>query len=173
MKFTRGIAAGIAALAFTAGAASAATMTIEVRDDSKKLADLTCVSCMGVDKTGTLGSIAYAFPGSPADTGTVVAQFNSILTNVVASSATKIDVGNNTTSFNVGGGYFFTKYGNNRSFFFADGAQTIGWNPVAGTGSGLSNWGEIDTSVIPLPAAGWLLLAGLGGLAAMGRRKAA
>lgn len=30
---------------------------------------------------------------------------------------------------------------------------------------------EGDTSVVPLPAAGWLLLAGLGGMVALGRRR--
>ncbi|MGI3213289.1 VPLPA-CTERM sorting domain-containing protein [Roseovarius tibetensis] len=32
---------------------------------------------------------------------------------------------------------------------------------------------EGDTTVVPLPAAGWLMLAGLGGLAALRRRKRA
>ena len=43
-----------------------------------------------------------------------------------------------------------------------------------GNDPGLSNYGTISTpNVIPLPAAGWLLIAGLGGLAAVKRRKRA
>ena len=41
------------------------------------------------------------------------------------------------------------------------------------TGQDLSNLGLYNFGVIPLPAAGWLLLAGVGGLAAMRRRKKA
>jgi hypothetical protein len=39
--------------------------------------------------------------------------------------------------------------------------------------SHISFWNTGDTPVIPLPAAGWLLLAGVGGLVAMRRKKAA
>ena len=35
----------------------------------------------------------------------------------------------------------------------------------------LSSTGQLSISAVPLPAAGWLLLSGLGGLAAAGRRR--
>lgn len=49
------------------------------------------------------------------------------------------------------------------------------WKSVGGAGgkSGYDGYGHIDPNPIPLPAAGWLLIAGLGGLAAVKRRKAA
>ncbi|MEM8581636.1 MAG: VPLPA-CTERM sorting domain-containing protein, partial [Pseudomonadota bacterium] len=52
----------------------------------------------------------------------------------------------------------------------------IAYDDKAGTGAGLDDnhddyvW---KVEVVPLPAAGWLLLAGMGGLAAMKRRKKA
>jgi hypothetical protein len=50
--------------------------------------------------------------------------------------------------------------------------QTYSWSGFEAEGGGLRHYTEFGEVPIPLPAAGWLLLAGVGGLAAM-RRKAA
>ena len=52
------------------------------------------------------------------------------------------------------------------------GGQTGGGGQAGGGGGGVDGGGT-DLSVIPLPAAGWMLLAALGGLGAMRRRRSA
>ena len=58
------------------------------------------------------------------------------------------------------------------------GAFLLSGNPLSGTWeaskelSHATIWRTDDTSAVPLPAAGWMLLAGIGGLVAMRRRKA-
>lgn len=61
---------------------------------------------------------------------------------------------------------------------FESGALALGlrFKAVNGTGAGsdkLLYTGSTDMPAVPLPAAGWMLIAGLGGLAAMKRRKGA
>lgn len=64
--------------------------------------------------------------------------------------------------------------GNTLSEYFDDG-QWVTYGFTAGTGAAHSQHEVIDFSMtpVPLPAAAWLLLSGLGGFAALGRRKAA
>lgn len=66
------------------------------------------------------------------------------------------------------------------SYLFSGGSLEEWWNnglTVTSTAvNSLSNYsiyGRNDTSVVPLPAAGWLLIAGLGGMVALGRRRKA
>lgn len=48
-----------------------------------------------------------------------------------------------------------------------------GWDGLGGSGGGSGGGQDCDPiSPVPLPAAGWLMMAGLGGLAALGRRRA-
>jgi len=76
--------------------------------------------------------------------------------------------------------YFALKMGNNVSFFKnLAGAVTLTVmfdraNGAAGAGFGLSNITEFGSvAEVPLPAAAWLMIAGLAGLRIAGRRKEA
>lgn len=72
-----------------------------------------------------------------------------------------VDVGNTRYIFSLLG---FSPDGTDGSFesvFFTE----------EGENSSRDLWFQYSVSVVPLPAAGWLLLAGIGGLAAVGRRR--
>ena len=78
---------------------------------------------------------------------------------------------------------FTAKGGNGFNWFVKDGPAFAGIGDysmfstptnASGNPAGLSNLTFFDSAtVIPLPAAGWLLLGGIGGLAALRRKKAA
>ena len=53
----------------------------------------------------------------------------------------------------------------------SDGSFSNIFTTEEGLDSSRDLWFEYEVNVIPLPAAGWLLLAGIGGLAAVGRRR--
>lgn len=80
------------------------------------------------------------------------------------------EIGNATTRIQLGEAHGYCGYST---------AAAGGYNvcpSVAMEGQQYEGWGTatlrtVDVSTIPLPAAGWLLLAGLGGLAAAGRRQ--
>lgn len=142
-------------------------------------ASVNCASCFGfvwdttqaiLDTSAPL--FASAFDYNPANESMIASVFSNLLgltgeDIITATNVTKIDLtteqnGSNFT-FDVASDYFFVKYGQYTSFFSTGGnAQSV---TFAGK-PGLSNYGEI-----PVPAAGLLLLSGLGGLAALRRRR--
>jgi hypothetical protein len=149
-------------------------------------AKVECSSCYGFiwDATNFILDemtpyFASAFRIGAAEEGNIAETFSALLgltgDDVLSKNdVTKIDIEDvdgadpSNFSFSVNTEYFFVKYGVWTSFFRSGGESTVKFvgDPE------LSNFGEI--SPIPLPAAGWLLLAGIGGLAAARRmRKAA
>lgn len=147
-------------------------------------ATITCASCVGFVWDATMAVLdtiepyfASAFDYDPASEARIAEVFSALLgltgSDVLTSAdVTKIDLlasdnGSNFT-FNVTTDYFFVKYGQFTSFFYTGGtAQDV---TFAGK-PGLSNYGGI--APIPVPAAGFLLLGALGGLAMVRRRRKA
>ena len=71
------------------------------------------------------------------------------------------------------GEYIALKVGKMTAYLFNSGGASQELTYVGNSAGGLSHKTTIggDLTPIPLPAAGWLLMAGVGGLAAMRRRK--
>ena len=164
---------------FAVATAASATSVVNIQVDGKSgTTTVTCdvtVDCDGLLVGGVIDeSNADTFAGKPADEADIAAQFKLITgIDVAASDVKKFDtVGDpNPFTFSIAGGWFFVKAGDYRSYLFSDKATDVTFLKT-GNDPGLSNYGTINTpNVIPLPAAGWLLLAGLGGLAAYGRKK--
>jgi hypothetical protein len=166
--YIRTTATAVAALLY-AGMANANTLTIEdvVDDTSGPYVSITCdPDCNGIDYLGMEDNdSAEAVPGSPANDEQIVADYTS-LTGVspdLVSVDYKID--GEVSEFTVGPGVFFVKKADWRAFFVASAETSVT------TSDTISNYGEIN--VVPLPAGVWLLLGGLGGLAALRRKRAA
>lgn len=174
--------AAIAALTmFAAAPASAAVITIGTTG-----ATITCsVGCEGfsgaggldidpgapdiVDPTGlgTLGSLAQLYNGEPADEADEGARL-STLVGAPVGAGTKFDPP--TNPFDSVALYIVLKLGRNDVFIqnTAGVLQTYTLDLNGATGLGLSHYTEFGE--VPLPAAGWLMLAGLAGLGFARRR---
>ena len=132
-----------------------------------------CVGLIGDPATFSPDS-ASAYEIKPSDE-TTIASFFGALTGTDASlitvNKTDVPAGDDGEyfSFDVVAGYFFAKFGELTAFFFTDKDQTVTFAKGPGGPAGLSNYGTI--SVIPLPAAGVLLLSAIGGMALMRRRR--
>ncbi|MAM25662.1 MAG: hypothetical protein CML55_09850 [Rhodobacteraceae bacterium] len=174
------IIASAVVLSVTSIAAHATTV---VNIDVPQKRGTTVITCSGisavVDCDGLLSnsllaeSNADTFAGTPANEASIASQFQSI-TGIPTTSGnvTKFDTpqGTKDLTFNVSGGWFFVKAGQYRSYLFADGAASVFFDK-SGNDPGLSNYGYISVNAVPIPAAGFLLLAGLGGLAVLRRRR--
>lgn len=176
MTLSRTFALGLAAMTLTAGAAAANTVYID--DGYPATFSVECPDgCLGVVRDGPPHldpDKADAFNLSNASEATIASTLSSLVMKTFETSVIqKYDVSGDGTdyAFDVTPGYFFTKYGQLTAFFFTDTAQNVTFLKN-GKGPGeLSNYGTAGVGVIPLPAAGWLMVAGLGGLAAARARR--
>lgn len=189
-----------AALALTAGAAisvsaaNAATITI-----ASGQAEITCTApgvsdpeCQGVSGAGVLGLTAEAY-AAPADPAAMAAFLNGLVgTSFVTGDRTNLGAADDIFdgeqdgdvlefTFTTTAEYFALKMGTNVAFFKnLAGAVTLTVmfdraDGRDGAGFGLSNITEFGEapSEVPLPAAAWLMIAGIAGLGAASRGKKA
>ena len=139
----------------------------------------TCsIGCQGVIAGGLSSTTALAQDFGNANETTEVNQLNALLGLVPPDLFTVADANRegNASPFTFSGQYVALKVGQMTAYLFnsAGVEQTVTYsgNPAGGL-SHKTFIGELPpTPTIPLPAAGWLLIAGLGGLVAMRKRKA-
>lgn len=164
---------------FAAGQAYAATIT--VNDTSPATFSVYCPSgCVGVLSDGTTSATTSdAVEIGSASEDNIATFLSGIGIPAVEADVTKFNRGTGGLngsgtdadfSFDVVAGYFFTKYATFTAFFYTDTAQTITFTKDGGGRDGLSNYGTVVTSEVPLPAAGFLLLGGFAALGLVRRR---
>ena len=172
-----------AVLAVMAGGAYAATV-ITVDDTYPGVAPLngtlTCAqTCEGlVATTPTTWAVdgALLFTIQPNSIANET-NFVNAVTGSSFANGTQISTSGDPFSFVTNALYILMKIGGQDPSHFlikntyGAGLQ-ISWDAVSGQGAGLSHYVAFGTAVIPVPAAGLLLLGALGGLAALRRRRA-
>ena len=179
------IAAAAATLGF--GAANANLITI---DDGLGTIDCTA-SCEaftgaggnGAEPTGMgvlSGLLADYYDGTPSSESAEADRLSILVsgsTGLFAGTDGTRTIGNSgSMSFSTLAEYVVLKIGNVAVFVknTSGGLLEIDFTSFAGQGSGLSHYTEFgQVSQVPLPAAAWLMIAGLSGLGFAGRRKAA
>lgn len=185
----RHLLAAAAALFSITAAASANTITVGLGLGSLTCNGATAGQCQAfigagangaptIDPTGlgTLSSTsAGVYDGTPSGENAEAARL-STLTGLAFTGASGLrSVSNPPTTFATVREWLVMKLGNDSIFIrnTSGGALTIAYASTPGAGSGLSHYTEFG-GVVPLPAAAWMMLAGIGGLAAArGRKKQA
>lgn len=197
IKKTFGIIATACSLALSAAAASAATFTVDVANSSVALTDTGSGLLCGITNCGVTASLAAGLGGMTFDltnpgefetfdfltftgSGGGIANYDITATltfNAPAVSATGGGTGSVLLAFGsiVAGSLSWDTGVPTQVGFGGGGLATISF----GEGIGLFLGNTVTTSAsvtldvtpVPLPAAGWTLLAGLGAIAAMKRRK--
>ena len=167
------LAAG--ALVATSGAAQAVTVTINGGGELYCSLECSVLQNEGTGAFGDPGEIFNGPAGMAYGPGNPVSQEVSWLNDVTGSSYSTSDASKTEGD----GGYFtgalyvILKLGNNYTIMRNDSGTGISWSftPSKGTGTGLSH--STTVGEVPVPAAGFLLLGGLGGLALLRRRRKA
>lgn len=197
MKKHFAIIAAVSALALPAEATSAATFTIDGAGSSVSLEETGSGVGCGLTNCGVTANLAAGLDGmtfdltNPGETetfdfltftgdGSGLATYD-ITANLAFVTPDVSATGSGTSGValfygSIAGGTLSWDSGVPAQVGFGDGGlATI--NFEGGTGIFLGDTAttaasvKLDVAPIPLPAAGWMLLAGLGGIAAMKRRK--
>ena len=189
MNYITKIAAA-AALSLFAGAASAATLDVS---SETSIGTVTCGSCSWLDNTG--GDYNFDDGAPTAGSGFWDPADATVTLYNIDPNANSIVNEVNHLNHLTGGTYDYTTFTKDESGILSsytstydeililkfgqgltpsDGTHLFVWNDAGSTisysGRGLSH---VTTGVVPLPAAGLLLLGSLGGLAVMRRQKKA
>lgn len=200
-KFVKTSVAAVVSVVALSGAAPAAVVTLDAVQGDELAGEITCSdSCLGLyglEDPTLSDSFATVFPQPPGGRGGQspdrVADFLSSLADTDFETGTRTDLGagelagdtDESASFSTDALWVALKLGANYAIVqnTSGSSISISWSKLAsGGGFGLSNiteFGEVDgggggtPEVIPLPATALLLLGGLGGLAAVGRRRSA
>lgn len=176
-----------AAFAVVLSVGPASASTISINDASRADFYMSCpFGCTGMLSDGSESATAAdAFRLRRANEGNIARVLSDVLdADVTRSDVSKYDRGSGGLngsgnrrgfSFDAFAGLFFVKYGPYTAFFRSDADQTVEFTKVGGGQGGLSNYGVVDveTSPVPIPAAGILMLAALFGLTLLRRRNAA
>ncbi|MCI2401166.1 VPLPA-CTERM sorting domain-containing protein [Aliiroseovarius subalbicans] len=154
----------------------AAVITLATNQPASATITVDCPSgCEGLvgDPIASLSTTeAWGYRFGRASEAALASNFSTLTgLTVPASAVTKTNGGGENFSFNVGEGWFFVKYGRWTSFLLSYAEQSVTFLKTGRGPAGLSNYGSI--APVPLPAAGWLLIAGLGGLFMVRRRRSA
>ncbi len=123
-------------------------------------------------ETSVLGSRADLYVTNNSADATEIALVNKV-TGSTFTTITKPTT--DTIVVNAGEIFAFTTGNDPRVAIYKNTSATstsVSWTQVA-EGAGLSHWSRFDMSPVPLPAAAWLLLAGIGGIAALSRKRRA
>ena len=139
---------------------------------------------------GTLsGTDAWFYDGQPADEADEAVRLSTLLGAPGAftdADAVKTNGTGGDMTFDANAPYILVKFGNTSVFLALTGMTNIVVDSFGGGmrlpdgsgpfGGGVSHWtafGEFEGNEVPLPAAGWLMLAGAAGLGFAGRRRKA
>lgn len=185
--FLTALVSGAFAMAASIGVASANVITI---DDG--LGSIECtVSCEaftgaggnGADPTGAgvlSSSFADYYDGTPSNEAAEANRLSTLITGstglFAGTDGTRTTGTGGSMTFDTLAEYVVLKIGNVAVFIknTSGGLLTVDYTSFPGAGSGLSHYTEFGrVADIPLPAAAWLMLAGVAGLRFAGRRKAA
>ncbi len=176
----RGLLVGLIAAATFAGAAHANTITVAGGGT------LTCtLSCQaftgaggggaGPTGPGVLSSVAAtAYDGTPSSEGDEAARLNLLTgtTSFTSANATRIAGGGGSLTFTTLAEFIVLKLGQDAIFVknTSGGALQIAY--ASAQARGLSHYTEFGAaSVVPLPGAAWLMIAGIAGLIGAQHRK--
>jgi hypothetical protein len=182
----------IAAMGFGSAAVDAAVLTTDV-DRSGSSPGVTSVeiecsgaigSCLGLK--GAAGSASFAgnttsydlYPGEPASQADIVTRYYNLIGQPVPANPGSVgnEIGFNNqpgvtpvqsfATMAIGSGVYYFKFSTKLLFILSDRVQNVTFRNFEGAPGDLSRFG-----IIPLPAAAWLMLAGLGGLGLVARRR--
>lgn len=171
-------AAGLLAL-FAGGVNAASVITVDdtVPENGAIQGTVTCVaSCQGYVGSGAWSATnAIMFTIQPNSLADEIAAVNNITGESYVTASKTEDGGENYTFFSSALYILFKIGGQDPSHFLIKNTEagmiTINWLAGDDRGTGLSHYTEFGTAPVPVPAAGFLLLGALGGLALMRRRR--
>lgn len=179
-------AALAAATAVSVSAAAANVIMITGGAGSLTCNGALAAQCQGFTGAGSPGeptgfgilsnTAVDEYDGTPSSKAHEAARLNILAgTSFTAADAVRTAGTSGDMNFATLALYVVMKIGNDAIFIknTSGGLLTINYDSFPGQGSGLSHYTEFGAPPIPIPAAAWLMVAGLAGLGfAAGRRKA-